>query len=359
MDKFNFTIIGAGVIGLSIAFELSKTFNHIVLVEKNESFGQEISSRNSEVIHAGLYYQKNSLKSRLCQEGKVFLYEYCEKNKIPFRKCGKILVAKHGQENELMNLFMKAIDNGVSDCYLLNKENITNLEPLAFPGKAIFSPSTGIIDTHAFMKSLKQKFEDNNGIISFASKVVGIQYINRMYKIRLSNNFEFISEVVINCAGLGSTEISNLLDIRKEVFLCKGDYFRISPVPKINHLLYPLPLKENTGLGVHVTIDLGGGVKLGPDASYVNQIDYKINERKASDFLVEGRKLIPSLTIDCIYPDMSGIRPKLQKYGETEKDFYITEETANGYKGFVNLLGIESPGLTASLAIAKYVINLL
>jgi L-2-hydroxyglutarate oxidase LhgO len=371
MMDADITIIGAGVVGLAIAENVSKTHNNVFLIEKHTSFGQETSSRNSEVIHAGIYYTKDSLKARLCVEGKWMIYDYCKKYDIPFNNCGKLIVATSEEEISVIEgIRLTALKNGVDDLSFLEREQISELEPNIFALKALFSPSTGIVDSHSLMKQYETNSYNNGCQIVYGSEVTGISQIENGYKIDLSDadkkNYSFTTRIIINSAGLTSDKVSEMVGIKDDslkILFCKGEYFRINP-PKnrlINRLVYPVPHQNMEGIGIHVTIDMGGGVKLGPDVKYLesNIYDYKVTASKQEAFYKSVKKFLPFLEFDDIAPEMAGIRPKIQKPGEPLRDFYIIEETSRGYPGFINLIGMESPGLTSSIAIAKYVNGLI
>ena len=366
----NITIIGAGVVGLAIAAKLSEKYQNIFVIERHRSFGQETSSRNSEVIHSGIYYPKGSLKAKLCVEGRDMLYSLCEKEDILFNKCGKIIVATNDEEVEELNgLQTKAIDNGVDDLSVLSQEKLKELEPNVAGIKALFSPSTGIIDSHGLMRYFVKKSTLNGVEFSYLSNVNSIQKIKEGYEIKVTDpggdEFSFTTGIVINSAGLEADSIAHMVGINNpgyKIYFCKGEYFRVNP-PKnrlVSRLVYPVPFKNLTGLGVHATIDLSGGLKLGPNAIYLdNKIyDYKVDESHLSDFYNSAIKFLPFLEKEDISPDQAGIRAKLQAPGGLFKDFVIQEESERGFSGFINLLGIESPGLTSSMAIAKYVDNI-
>jgi len=366
----NITIIGAGVVGLAISEKLSEKYNDVYLVEKHSSFGQETSSRNSEVIHAGIYYPKRSLKSKLCIEGKKLLYDYCRKFEIGYNNCGKLIVATSPDEISIIEGIRKtALENGVDDLTLIDRDQIEELEPSVFALKAIYSPSTGVIDSHNLMKRYEINALNNGCQIVYGSEVTGIFRIPGGFKVRVSDSgdsrFEFSTKILINSAGLTSDRISEMAGLNDEslkIRFCKGEYFRLNP-PKnrlINRLVYPVPVHNLEGIGIHVTIDMGGGVKLGPDVTYLNSntYDYTVDTAKLHTFFSSARKFLPFLEHGDLAPDMAGIRPKLQRPGEPVRDFYIREETERGSPGLINLIGIESPGLTSSLAIANYVNNL-
>jgi L-2-hydroxyglutarate oxidase LhgO len=365
------TIIGAGVIGLAIAEQVSGEHKNVFLIEKHLSFGQETSSRNSEVIHAGIYYTRNSLKAKLCVEGKWLLYDYCKKYEVPYRNCGKLIVATSEKEIDVIEgIRQTAIRNGVNDILMFGKEQIAELEPNIFAVKAIYSPSTGIVDSHALMKQYETNAINNGCQIVYGSEVTGIKQIQNGYKIELldadKEKYSFTTGIIINSGGLTSDKIFEMTGIKDDnlkILFCKGEYFRINP-PKnklINRLVYPVPHQNMEGIGIHVTVDMGGGVKLGPDVKYLesNVYDYKLTASKQEAFFKSAKKFLPFLEFDDIAPEMAGIRPKIQKPGEPLRDFYIMEETGRGYPGFINLIGMESPGLTSSIAIAKYVDKLI
>ena len=365
------TIIGAGVVGLAIAERVSGEHSGVFLIDKHSTFGQETSSRNSEVIHAGIYYTKDSLKARLCVEGKRLLYDYCKKFEVQCNNCGKLIVATSEEEISVIEgIRQTALKNGVDDLVIYEREQIAEIEPNIFALKAIFSPSTGIVDSHSLMKQYETNSINNGVQVVYGSEVTGIKRIRNGYEITLldadKKHYRFTSGIVINSAGLTSDKVSEMVGINDEklkIVFCKGEYFRVNP-PKnrlIKRLIYPVPHPNLEGIGIHVTIDMGGGVKLGPDVKYLesNIYDYRLTPSKQETFYKSVKKFLPFLNYDDIAPEMAGIRPKIQKPGEPLRDFYIMEESKKGYKGFINLIGIESPGLTSSIAIAKYVNGLI
>jgi L-2-hydroxyglutarate oxidase LhgO len=371
MNDVNITIIGAGVVGLAIAQKVTERHKNVFIIEKHNTFGQETSSRNSEVIHAGIYYPKGSLKAKLCIEGKKLLYEYCEKYDLPYKRCGKLIVATSEEEIPVIGgVHQTAMNNGVNDLIMLNREEIMQLEPNIYALKALLSPSTGIIDSHSLMKQYETNTINNGAQIVYSSEVTAISRIANGYKITLSDadgkEYSFSSAIIINSAGLTSDIISEMVGIKDErlkIMFCKGEYFRINP-PKnrlLNRLIYPVPHPKLEHIGVHVTVDLAGGVKLGPDVKYLesNIQDYKLTASKQEAFYNSVKHYLPFLEFDDISPEMAGIRPKLQKPGEQIRDYYIAEESDRGYPGFINLIGMESPALTSSLAIADYVDKLI
>ena len=369
MQETNITIIGAGVIGLAIAYKLFDSDKNIVVIDKEDSFGRATSSRNSEVIHAGLYYEPNSLKAKTCIKGRELLYELCAKNNIPHKKLGKLVVAANDEEVErIEDIHENAERSGVKDLRFLEQDEISRLEPNIKGKRAIFSPDTGIIDSHSLMDFFYQKSKTAGVMFAFSSEVVGIKKAGSEYQITIKDPtgdlFYFDSDKVINSAGLGSDKIAQLvgIDIEKQNYklhYCKGQYFRLRNPKKfsINHLIYPPATKID--LGIHITPDLAGGLRLGPDARYVSDINYDINENDKKTFYESVKKLLPNLGLDDLISDTAGIRPKLQKEDDDFRDFVIKEESELGLSGFINLIGIESPGLTSCLAIADVVKKIL
>ncbi len=362
MDKVDVAIIGAGVIGLAVAMELSNKGCDIAVIERNPGFGEEISSRNSEVIHAGLYYPKGSLKSRLCIEGNELLYGFCKKENIPHKRCGKLVVSTKEQEKTVINtIFQNAARVGVPGISVLGAEEVNKIEKDVFAYNALYSSSTGIVDTHSFMKRMFDIASGNGVMFVFGSELTGITRLVEGLKLDVRGQDEVRAEYIINCAGLGSENVAQMAGIDTErsgykLYPCKGDYFSVLCEPgRLTHLVYPIPQEKGHGLGIHATIDLGGRIRLGPDTAYVDRISYDIDASKAGDFFVSASKMLPWLKKEMLMPDTSGIRPKLQGPDDGFKDFIIADETERGIPGLINLIGIESPGLTASLAIAKMV----
>jgi len=348
---------------LAIAAELSQEYEDIVVLEKHEKFGQETSSRHSEVIHSGIYYPPNSLKARLCIDGARLLYKYCEKHSIPHSRLGKLIVASNESElTDLQELYNTGIQNGVKALTLIEKDEINKMEPNVNAKAAIYSPNTGIIDSHSLMSHLHGVANSSGVMFSFNTEVDSIEQKDG-YVIGIKNdNYKFVSSVVINSAGLSADRIAAMagIDIDKAGYRlshCKGLYFSYSKKSPVKMLVYPVPHKDLSGLGIHATLDLGGRLRFGPDAEYVNAIDYKIDAGKRDIFYESAKKYIKGLDKEALNPDMAGIRPKIK--GNGIKDFVIKHEIDRGMEGFINLTGIESPGLTASFSIAKYVKNII
>jgi len=366
MEQIDITIIGAGVIGLATAYALADSKKTIFVLERLSSFGQETSSRNSEVIHAGIYYPKDSLKAKLCVEGNKLLYELCAAKNIPHQRTTKVIVASDDKEaNELESLYLQGSENGVAGLKLITQKELNELEPNVNGIAALYSPFTGIIDSHSLMKYFADSAKAKGVEISYGSNVRQIKKRRSGYEIIIGDDgdFSFNSRVVINCAGLESDNIAKMVGINDyELKLCKGDYFSLAGLKKkmISRLVYPIPHANTVGLGVHATLNLQGEVRFGPDATYIerDKINYDVDPNKAKDFYLAAKKLLPFIELRDLAPDTSGIRPKLQGPNDPVKDFVIRHEKDKGYPGFINLVGIESPGLTASLAIAKMIKDL-
>ncbi len=363
------TIIGAGVVGLAVAAELSKTRQGILILERNPGFGQETSSRNSEVIHAGIYYARGSKKATLCVEGNRLLYRLCKERRIPHRRCGKLIVAtEKDEEAVLATIRERARENGVEALELLSAAQIKALEPNVKACAALFSPATGIIDSHRLMRRYAAQANKNGARLVPQTTVARVeQQDDGRYRVHVAypdgQTDRFSSRWIVNCAGLESDRIAASMGI--DIDACgyrlhywKGEYFSLD-VPKgyIRRLVYPVPQPDHVGLGVHATIDLSDRVKLGPNATYLpdRTLDYSVNPEARHSFFEAAVRYLPGIRYDQLNPEMAGIRPKLQRPGDPARDFIIQEESAKGLAGVVNLIGIESPGLTASPAIARHV----
>lgn len=367
------TIVGAGVVGLAVAAELSKTRKGVLILERNPSFGQETSSRNSEVIHAGIYYAKDSKKARLCVEGNRLLYRLCEESRIPHRRCGKLIVAaEKDEEGILETIYERARDNGVEDLDLLSQVQIKTLEPNVKAYAALFSPSTGIVHSHRLMRRYVAQAKQNGAQLVPHTTVSRVEKLgDERYRVHViypdGDVDSFTSRQIVNCAGLESDRIAASMGIDIDacgyrLYYWKGEYFSLDvPQGFIRRLIYPVPQVNHVGLGVHATIDLSDRVKLGPNATYLpaRELDYSVDPTARQSFYEAAVRYLPGIAEDQLNPEMAGIRPKLQKPGDPARDFIIEEESSKGLAGVVNLIGIESPGLTASLAIAKYVDKIL
>jgi len=361
-------IIGAGVVGLAIAAELSRQQKGVCVIEKNRTFGLETSSRNSEVIHAGIYYPEDSLKARFCIEGNRLLYELCQKYEIAHRRLGKIIVATDEDEiSKLEELYRQGLSNGVNDLRLLSQKEVKGLEPNVEATAGMLSPSTGIIDSHSLMRTFYGLAKEQGTDFVFNTEVIGIEKTGDKYNVGIQDRegtSSFITDILINSAGLNSDTIARLagIDIDRtgyRLHYCKGEYFSLNSPDgaPVSRLVYPLP--ELAGKGIHVTLNLDGQVRLGPSTRYINEPDYKVDDAQKEAFYQSVKKFLPQLRIEDLQSDFAGTRPKLQGSGEDFRDFVITEEAAKGLPGLINLIGIESPGLTASPAIARYVVEII
>jgi L-2-hydroxyglutarate oxidase LhgO len=315
------------------------------------------------VIHAGIYDPPGSLKARLCVEGKELLYETCARNNIPHRKIGKLIIATTAQEQEkLEQLRNNAELNGVHSLSLVDEATVRDMEPHVRAAAGLFSPDTGIFSVHHLMDYYYHGAKAGGAEIAYGTTVTGITRVSEGYRITTldpgGDRFEFVSERVVNASGLHSDAIAGMLGTDYSLHYCKGDYFSVNNVKKgtVRRLIYPVPEVNHVGLGVHLTLDLSGRIKLGPDAAYVEKReDYRVDAAKGDAFFDSAIRFLPFLKREDLVPDMSGIRPKLQGPGEGFRDFVIRED----FPGFINLVGIESPGLTAAPAIARYVRDLL
>jgi L-2-hydroxyglutarate oxidase LhgO len=370
MHKADITIIGAGVVGLAIAAQIASEDKEVYVLEKNKTFGLEISSRHSGVIHSGIYYPEGSLKAKLCVAGNRILYELCERYGIGHSRLGKLIVATSDEERgQLQTLLERGRRNGAEGLRLLSKRGIRKLEAGVEGVAAILSPSTGIIDAYGLMKYFIARAKDGGAQIAYQTKVVGIEKLSGGYKVTVedeSGSSSFTTRLLINCAGLHSDKVAELagIDIAKagyKLHYCKGEYFSVAGGKGglVKHLIYPVPPPKLTGVGIHLTLDLEGRMRLGPGVQYVDSIDYAVDNQHKKLFYDSVRRFLPGIKYDDIEPEMAGIRPKLQEPGGDFRDFVIREEGDKDLPGFINLIGIESPGLTASPAIANYVSGLI
>ena len=364
-DEVECVVIGAGVVGLAVARRLAMGGREVVVLEAAEAIGTETSSRNSEVIHAGIYYPTGSLKARFCVAGRHALYDFCASHGVPHRNCGKFIVATSDEEiPELERLKQVAADNGVPDLEWRTPADIRQVEPEVFCVGALWSPSTGIIDSHGLMLAYQGDAEADGTMIAFHAPVAAGRIEDDGILLAVGGQVaaRIRAEIVVNSAGLHAQKVAagfEGLD-RKFVppsYYAKGNYYSLIGRPPFTRPIYPVP--EKAGLGVHVTVDLGGQVRFGPDVEWIDEINYDVDPRRADVFYAAVRKYYPSLRDGAIQPGYAGIRPKIQAPGEPARDFVIQGPDDHGVDGLVNLFGIESPGLTASLAIADHVADLL
>lgn len=363
------TVIGGGVVGLAVAAELSRHYSPLFLLERYPKVGQETSSRNSEVIHAGIYYPSGSLKARLCVEGREMLYRLCESHGIPHRRITKIITATQREDmGELERLEKHGKGNGVN-LIMLTADKVRELEPQIVTVGGVFSPGTGIISAHGLMDYFFHAAREQGAVIQTHCAVVGLEKRSGDFLVTIQESdrqSSFTSDWVINAAGLESDTIASLAGIdvdaaRYRLHYCKGCYFALPPSlsTSVSRLVYPAP--NEYSLGVHAVIDLGGRLKFGPDVEYVKgrQLDYYVDPAKRILFAKSVRRILPHVRDEDLSPDMSGIRPKLQAEGGPLHDFVIRHESDRGLAGLINLIGIDSPGLTASPAIAREVARLM
>jgi L-2-hydroxyglutarate oxidase LhgO len=361
MEKVECVVIGAGVIGLAVARRLAQSGREVIVLEAAEGIGTVTSSRNSEVIHAGIYYRSGSLMARMCVAGKQALYRYCRDRGIPHRNCGKLIVATAPKETEkLQSIRAHAEANGVTDLQTLTREAAQALEPALHCEAALFSPSTGIVDSHAYMLALRGNAEEAGAAFAFHTPLLGAKA--RSGRIELDAGGEapmsLECKLLINAAGLGATTVARHIDgmpVEKipPAYLAKGNYFSCSARAPFSRLIYPVP--EPGGLGVHLTLDLAGQARFGPDVEWVDRIDYAIDPARAERFYPAIRRYWPELPDGALMPSYSGMRPKIVPPAVAVQDFLIQGPRDHGVDGLINLFGIESPGLTSSLAIADYV----
>ena len=356
--KFDVVILGAGVVGLAIAEKLAPSFENILVIEKEKKFGQHISSRNSEVIHSGIYHPINSLKSQLCIKGNTLLYEFFDKYDIPYSNCGKLIVASNEHEEyELDKLFSQGLDKEILGLKFVDSNEANHIEPNVKCTKAIWVPTSGIMDSHKFMQRLEYNFISKNGMIVYDTSVNDIAINNSKFNVKTNHQDNLETKILINATGLWSDSISSMLGIDNlKIHYCKGEYYKTNKYRDINCLIYPLP--SEVSLGLHTVVQLNGDVLFGPNAYYVDKIDYHMDDSNKIDFVNNIKKYIDIESND-IRPDFCGIRPKLQGPNMSFEDFYIKNEETYGLKNFINLVGIDSPGLTSSLAIAQYVEDLI
>ena len=358
MDKVDCVIIGAGVVGLAIARRLAMAGREVIVLEAAEGIGTVTSSRNSEVIHAGIYYRAGSLMARMCVSGKQALYQYCRDHGIPHKNCGKLIVATTPKETEkLQSIRTHAEANGVLDMRLLTGEEARALEPALNCDAALLSPSTGIIDSHAFMLSLRGDAEAAGAAFAFHTPLLRARASAGKIEIEAGGEapMTLACDLLVNAAGLGAPAVARSIEgvpieLIPCAYLAKGNYFSCSTRAPFSRLIYPVP--EPGGLGVHLTLDMAGQARFGPDVEWVDRVDYTVDPARAERFYPAIRKYWPTLPDGALMPSYSGIRPKIVPPAVATQDFLIQGPRDHGVSGLINLFGIESPGLTSSLAIA-------
>ena len=359
--KDSAVIIGAGVVGLACARALARAGVDVIILEQHNDFGTETSARNSEVIHAGVYYSPGSLKATLCVQGKALLYQFCKDYGVDHRQCGKLIVATTAvQEAQLHTIKQKAEDNVVYDLVLINRAQAQALEPEVECTAALFSPSTGIIDSHGLMLAILGDAESHGAVLAVRTPVERIIAQNNHFEVLTGGDAptSISANIVINSAGLHAAKVAATIEGLATQHVptmryAKGNYFSLSGKAPFSRLVYPIP--EPGGLGVHYTIDMGGQGRFGPDVQWIDEIDYQVDATRGEKFYDQIRRYWPKLHDGALQPAYSGIRPKLVIAGEPDADFFIQGPQQHGITGLINLFGIESPGLTSSLAIAEQI----
>jgi L-2-hydroxyglutarate oxidase LhgO len=356
-------VVGAGVVGLAVARALALSGREVVILEAEDAIGTHTSSRNSEVIHAGIYYPRGSLKARACLRGRRLLYDYCASHGVPHRRCGKLIVAtSDSQLGELHSLRRKAHENGVTDLVEISAAEAMRMEPALHCAAALHSPSTGIVDSHALMLAFLGDAEAAGAMLGLQSPLTGVLVSNAGFEIH-SRDTKIRAQILVNSAGMRAPSVAGLIEgfprdrIPPEHY-AKGNYYALSGRPPFSRLVYPVP--EPGGLGVHVTLDLAGQARFGPDVEWVERFDprtdYAVDPKRSERFYAAIRRYWPALPDGALAPGYAGIRPKISAPGEPAADFLIQGPAEHGMPGLINLYGIESPGLTASLALADDVV---
>ena len=365
-------VIGAGVIGLAVAAAAARAGNTVIVLERHDGIAREISSRNSEVVHAGIYYPAGSLKAELCVAGREALYARCHERGVPHRRTGKLVVATDDEERGALEAIQRsARANGV-ELFYRDSAAVSVLEPEVRAVGALLSPETGIVDAHAYALSFQAEADAYGAVLALLTEVIAIDAVSGGWRLEAHSGSHggprerqrLSAPVVVNAAGLAGTRVAGLAGFDVDACgyrlqFCKGDYFSLAPSAPISlrHLIYPVPVQA--GLGIHATLDLGGRIRLGPDTQYVDELGYAVDPAKAGEFARLVSRYLPAVTAARLSPDYAGIRPKLAGPGEGFADFVVQEESARGKPGFVNCIGIESPGLTAATAIADRVVSLI
>jgi len=360
MEQVDCVVIGAGVVGLAVARALALAGREVMVLEAAAAIGTKTSSRNSEVIHAGIYYAQGSLKARLCVQGRQMLYAYCAERGIGHRRCGKLIVATSTQQvPELQAIIAKAAANGVPDLVLLTREQARAMEPALECVAALHSPSTGIVDSHALMLALQGDLENAGGMVALNSPLARARVTKQGIELEAVDGTALLARSVVNAAGLAAPTLAQKFEGLAPqhvptAYYAKGNYFTLAGRSPFTRLIYPVP--EAAGLGVHLTIDLGGQAKFGPDVQWVDSADDLVVDPARGDaFYAEVRKYWPALPDGGLLPGYAGIRPKISGPGEATRDFMIQGPAEHGARGLVNLFGFESPGLTSCLAIGDRV----
>jgi L-2-hydroxyglutarate oxidase LhgO len=356
-------VVGAGVVGLAVARAAALAGHEVIVAEATRGIGNGVSSRNSEVIHAGMYYPTGSLRAHHCPRGRRLLYEFCASHGVPHRKCGKLIVATEDAEVAKMEaILQQGRSNGVEGFAMIDGAAARAMEPALACVAALHSPETGIIDSHQFMTALRGDLEDRGGMIAFNTKIERLAHTQAGWLVRYSGGEtgELAVDAVINSAGIGAQALArNTEDYPAgrvpRLVLARGNYFGYTGRPVFSRLIYPAP-RIDGGLGIHVTLDLAGRMRFGPDVEWIDTEDYDVNASRAASFYGAIRRYWPAVRDGALQPDYAGIRPKLTGPGEPAADFMIEGPAQHGLAGLTHLFGIESPGLTASLSLAEAVV---
>ena len=364
MEQVDAVVIGAGVVGLAVARAMALAGREVLVLEAADAIGTQTSSRNSEVIHAGIYYPQGSLKARLCVQGKQMLYDYCAARGIGHSRCGKLIVASaESQRDALQTIITRAAANGVDDLVLLSREQARAMEPALECVAAVHSPSTGIVDSHALMLALQGDLEHAGGMVAFNSPLARARVVPGGIELQAEDGTQLLARSVVNAAGLYAPLLAQHFEGLAPqhvppAHFCKGNYFTLAGRSPFSRLIYPVP--QAAGLGVHLTLDLGGQAKFGPDVQWVDSPeDLVVDAARGDAFYAEVRKYWPALADGALQPGYAGIRPKINAAHEAARDFMIEGPADHGIDGLVNLFGIESPGLTSCLAIGAMAAGLL
>ena len=361
MDRVDAVVIGAGLVGLAVARALATAGREVVILESEDAIGTHTSSRNSEVIHAGIYYPQGSLKARACVQGRQRLYAYCAERGVPHRRCGKLIVATDAaQREELEGIRQRAHANGVTDVVRVSPAQACAMEPELHCVSALHSPSTGIIDSHALMLAYLGDAERAGAMLALKSPLAKGVVRTGGIELHVAGAEPILAAQVVNSAGLRAPSLARRIDgypaeLAPPELYAKGNYYSLAKRPPFSRLVYPVP--EPGGLGVHVTLDLGGRVRFGPDVEWVDRIDYTVDPRRAERFYAAIWRYWPGLPDGALEPDFAGIRPKISGKDAPAADFLVQGPRGHGVPGLVNLFGIESPGLTASLPLADAVLG--
>ncbi|HEX6018764.1 MAG TPA: NAD(P)/FAD-dependent oxidoreductase [Burkholderiaceae bacterium] len=365
-ERVDCVVVGAGVVGLACARALARCGHEVIIVEAEDAFGTATSARNSEVIHAGIYYSTGSLRAQLCVHGKALLYDFCATHRVDHRRCGKLIVAQSDAEvAQLQVIEQRARANGVADLQWLERDQARALEPQLRCVRALLSPSTGIVDSHGLMLALLGDAQRAGAMLALRSPALRAAATPHGIELEVGGDTTttLLARAVVNSAGHGAPLLAAATRGLAAAhvpprYFAKGNYFTLSGRAPFSRLVYPAP-GESSHLGVHLTLDLGGQAKFGPSFHWVDDLDYRVDEKEAEAFYDEVRRYWPGLPDGALQPGYVGIRPKIRGPGEPAQDFRIDGPRTHGVPGLVNLFGIESPGLTASLAIAEHVAALL